>query len=140
MKKIEKYHFTYDYLAINHGATILDQENRILLNKSIPNHIIPKIKKYLDLEKSISYFCCATLESRVDFMHENLTKIAVTYKTKEEAYAAYMNAYHMSLQQSSLPADGKDLKDQVLTIKKIRQEGSRYNFLFEEYTIFLFLL
>lgn len=54
-------------------------------------------------------------------------------KTKEEAYAAYMNAYHMSLQQSSLPADGKDLKDQVLTIKKIRQEGSRYNFLFEEY-------
>ncbi len=85
MKKIEKYHFTYDYLAINHGATILDQENRILLNKSIPNHIIPKIKKYLDLEKSISYFCCATLESRVDFMHENLTKIAVTYKTKEEA-------------------------------------------------------
>lgn len=54
-------------------------------------------------------------------------------KTKEEAYAAYMRAYHMSMQQVSLPADGKDIAGEVLTIKKIRQEGSRYNFLFEEY-------
>lgn len=54
-------------------------------------------------------------------------------KTKEEAYAAYIRSYHMSLQQTSLPSDGKDLGDQILTIKKIRQEGSRYNFLFEEY-------
>ena len=54
-------------------------------------------------------------------------------KTKEEAYAAYMRAYHMSMQQVSLPSDGKDIAGEVLTIKKIRQEGSRYNFLFEEY-------
>lgn len=54
-------------------------------------------------------------------------------KTKEEAYAAYIRSYHMSLQQTSLPSDGKDLGGQILTIKKIRQEGSRYNFLFEEY-------
>ena len=54
-------------------------------------------------------------------------------KTKEEAYAAYMRAYHMSMQQVSLPADGKDIAGEVLTVKKIRQEGSRYNFLFEEY-------
>ena len=54
-------------------------------------------------------------------------------KTKEEAYAAYMRAYHMSMQQVSLPSDGNDVAGEVLTIKKIRQEGSRYNFLFEEY-------
>lgn len=54
-------------------------------------------------------------------------------KTKEEAYAAYMRAYHMSMQQVSLPADGNDVAGEVLTIKKVRQEGSRYNFLFEEY-------
>ncbi len=54
-------------------------------------------------------------------------------KTKEEAYAAYIRSYQMSLQQTSLPSDGKDLGGQILTIKKIRQEGSRYNFLFEEY-------
>lgn len=54
-------------------------------------------------------------------------------KSKEEAYAAYIRSYHMSLQQTSLPSDGKDLGAQILTIKNIRQEGSRYNFLFEEY-------
>ena len=54
-------------------------------------------------------------------------------KTKEEAYAAYMRAYHMSMQQVSLPSDGNDIAGKVLTVKKIRQEGSRYNFLFEEY-------
>lgn len=85
MKVKEKYHFSYNYLVINHGATILDKDDKILLNKTIPNHIVPEMKKHLDLEKSISHFCCATLESRVDFTHENLTKIAVTYETKEEA-------------------------------------------------------
>lgn len=54
-------------------------------------------------------------------------------KTKEEAYAAYMRAYHLSMQQVSLPSDGNDVAGEVLTIKKVRQEGSRYNFLFEEY-------
>ena len=54
-------------------------------------------------------------------------------KSKEEAYAAFMRAYHMSMQQVSLPSDGKNIAGEVLTIKKIRQEGSRYNFLFEEY-------
>lgn len=54
-------------------------------------------------------------------------------KTKEEAYASYMRAYHLSMQQVSLPSDGNDVAGEVLTIKKVRQEGSRYNFLFEEY-------
>ncbi len=54
-------------------------------------------------------------------------------KTKEEAYAAYIQSYQMSLQQTALPSDGNDMNGQILTIKKIRQEGSRYNFLFEEY-------
>ena len=54
-------------------------------------------------------------------------------KTKEEAYAAYIRSYQMSLQQIALPSDGNDMNGQILTIKKIRQEGSRYNFLFEEY-------
>ncbi len=54
-------------------------------------------------------------------------------KSKEEAYASFMRAYHMSMQQVSLPSDGKNIAGEVLTIKKIRQEGNRYNFLFEEY-------
>lgn len=54
-------------------------------------------------------------------------------KTKEEAFAAYMRAYHLSQQNQSLPSDAQNMEGQILTIKKMRQEGSRYNFLFEEY-------
>ena len=54
-------------------------------------------------------------------------------RTKEEAYAAYMRSYYLSFAQQSLSDEGSDVAGQVLTIKKMRQEGSRYNFLFEEY-------
>lgn len=54
-------------------------------------------------------------------------------KTKEEAFAAYMRSYHLSLQQQSVPEDGKNVEGKILTIAKMRQEGSRYNFQFEEY-------
>ena len=40
---------------------------------------------------------------------------------------------HCLSHPTTLPSDGKNIAGEVLTIKKIRQEGSRYNFLFEEY-------
>lgn len=85
MKEKEEYNFNYHYVAINHGATILDKDNHVLINQSISNEIITDIKRKLELEKSIRFFCCSLLESRVDFTHKDLTKIAVTYKTKREA-------------------------------------------------------
>lgn len=54
-------------------------------------------------------------------------------KTKEEAFAAYMRSYHLSLQQQSIPEDGKNVEGKILTIAKMRQEGNRYNFQFAEY-------
>ena len=83
--KQDKYNFVFDYVILNHGATIIDKNNIILWNKIIPNKIISKIKDNLDKSNYISYFCCSTLESRVDFNHSNLTKIAVTYDNKEKA-------------------------------------------------------
>ena len=35
MKKKEEYHFNYQFVAINHGATVLDNKNSIILNKTI---------------------------------------------------------------------------------------------------------
>lgn len=83
--KKDKYNFIFDYAILNHGATIIDKNNNILWNKSISNKIIPKIKNNIDKSNYISYFCCSTLESRVDFNHSNLTKIAVTFDNKEKA-------------------------------------------------------
>ena len=83
--KVNSYNLNYDYVIINHGATILDKNNNILVNFPISDEIINNIKEDLQLDKSIKYFCCSKLESRVDFDHNDLTKINVRYNSKEEA-------------------------------------------------------
>lgn len=85
MKKVNQYNIVYDYAIINHGATILNKENSIIYNLPMDNNIISKIKKDLELEQSIDWFCCSELESRIDFEHKDLTKINVKYKTKKES-------------------------------------------------------
>ena len=104
--KVDKYNFEYDYVIINHGATILDKDDNIFANFSINNKIINNIKKDLQLNKSIKSFCCSKLESRVNFEHSDLTKINIEYNSKEEAmlinkiinnkYANYINSYYVT--------------------------------------------
>ena len=105
-KKLNQYNFDYDYVILNHGATILDKNDNAFCNFSIKNEVIKSIKNDLNLEKSISSFCCSFLESRVDFEHKDLTKINVKYNTKEEAiyvndvinnkYSKFVNSYVIS--------------------------------------------
>ncbi len=104
--KVDKYNFEYDYVIINHGATILDKDDNIFANFSINNKIINNIKKDLQLNESIKSFCCSKLESRVNFEHSDLTKINIEYNSKEEAmlidkiinnkYANYINSYYVT--------------------------------------------
>jgi HAD superfamily hydrolase (TIGR01484 family) len=104
--KVDEYNLNYDYVIINHGATILDKNNNILINFP-KNEIIPHIKNDLQLEKSIKGFCCSELESRVDFNHKSLTKINVRYNSKEEAmkindninakYFEFVNSYYVTI-------------------------------------------
>lgn len=104
--KADLYNFEYDYVIINHGATILDKHNKIFANFSIKNEIINDIKNDLQLEKSLKGFCCSKLDSRVDFNHKDLTKINVRYNSKEEAmtinriindnYSNFINSYYVT--------------------------------------------
>lgn len=104
--KVDLYKFNYDYVIINHGATILDKNDNILANFQIKDEIIPEIKNDLKLEKSIKGFCCSKLESRVDFNHKDLTKINVGYNSKDEAisinininnkYSQFINSYQIA--------------------------------------------
>lgn len=104
--KVDLYKFYYDYVIINHGATILDKNDNILANFPIKDEIIPEIKNDLKLEKSIKGFCCSKLESRVDFNHKDLTKINVGYNSKDEAisinininnkYSQFINSYQIA--------------------------------------------
>lgn len=104
--KVNQYNFIYDYVIINHGATILDKDDNIFTNFSINNDVIENIKNDLQIEKSINKFCCSALESRVDFEHRDLTKINVKYNSKDEAmeineninnkYSDFVNSYYVS--------------------------------------------
>lgn len=85
MKKVNQYNIVYDYAIINHGATILNKENEPIYNLPMDNSIISQLKNDLELEKSIDWFCCSELESRVDFEHKDLTKINVKYETKKKS-------------------------------------------------------
>ena len=104
--KVEMYNFEYDYVIINHGATILDKNGNVLANFPINNGIINDLKEDLQLNKSIKFFCCSKLESRVGFDHSDLTKIHVKYNLEEEVtlinkvindkYANYINSYNFN--------------------------------------------
>lgn len=104
--KVDLYNFEYDYVIINHGATILDKDNNVFTNFSIKNEIIDNIKNDLQLEKSLKGFCCSRLDSRVDFNHKDLTKINVRYNSKEDAmtinkiindrYSSFVNSYYVT--------------------------------------------
>lgn len=104
--KVDIYNFEYDYVIINHGATILDKNDNVFANFSINDEIINNIREDLQLEKLVKGFCCSRLESRVDFNHKDLTKINVKYNSKEEAmtineiinskYSNYINSYYVS--------------------------------------------
>ena len=79
------YNIDYNYVILNHGATIIDKKDDIIYDFSIDNKVIPEIKKEVNLDESIKHFCCSGLESRVEFEYGNLTKIYVKYDTREKA-------------------------------------------------------
>lgn len=103
--KVEAYNLKYNYVILNHGATILDNNDNIIYNFSIDNKIIKDIERDLSLEKSVKNFCCSELESRVDFKHNDLTKINVKYNEEIDAikinelintkYVQYVNSYYI---------------------------------------------
>lgn len=104
--KLELYQFPYHYAILNHGATIIDCNNHVLVNIPIETNIPLEIEQDLALEKSTNYFCCSNLESRVDFSHDNLTKINVKYESYDLAmkqvkfinnkYQDYVKAYYVN--------------------------------------------
>lgn len=103
---VNKYNLEYDYVMINHGATILDGQNNIISNFEMKDDIIKSMQQDLQIEKSVSHFCCSKFESRLDFEHKNLTKINIRYNFKEDAiqinkminakYSNFVNSYQVA--------------------------------------------
>ena len=88
-KKKEKiYNIKYNYLVINHGASII-KKNEIIYNIPINNNIKKQIINDLDIKYSTEIFTCSGLESRLTLENDNLTKIHIKYKNEEKAKQIY---------------------------------------------------
>lgn len=83
--KAEAYNINYNYVILNHGATIIDSNDNVIYNCPIDHKIISKIKDEIDIQKTVNFFCCSALEKGVDIDCNNLTKIHIRYNTREEA-------------------------------------------------------
>ena len=51
--KVNAYDINYDYVILNHGATVLDKYDNIIFNFPICNEVIKNIKKDVFLEECI---------------------------------------------------------------------------------------
>ena len=83
-----------NYLIINHGATIL-KNNQVIYNIPIGNDVVNKINKDLLLEQK-EIFCCSEKESRVDINSKDITKIHIycnNLKKSEELMKYLTNNY-----------------------------------------------
>lgn len=135
MNKAERYKLKWDYLIINHGATILDKNNNIISNYTIDNNIIKNIEKDLEIKKSINHFCCKLENSRTDFNDKDLTKIYAKYeKDKAEQinslinkkYSEFVNCY-LVLGNAVEIISNKTCKsnaiEEIVQIEKVNREN-----------------
>lgn len=84
-KKFRKFPFQYDYLIINHGATILNNKGDIIANYSIQDDIKEILVKDLDLCDQDNMFVCKGLEGRVSIKERQITKIHKRFETFEKS-------------------------------------------------------
>lgn len=67
----------YDYLIINHGATLLDKNHNIIDNYSISDKAKEDIRNEFNLVDSDNIFVCSCLESRTSILNNDITKIHI---------------------------------------------------------------
>lgn len=85
LRKVKQYNLNYDYVILNHGATILNNKEEVLFNVPIDSEIISSIVNDLDLDNSINHFFCNLENSRCNMNDVDITKINVKYDSYEKA-------------------------------------------------------
>lgn len=83
-EKLLEYPIKYDYLIINQGATILDNQGNIIKNYPISEEVKKELIFKMNLNDGDNMFSCSKLDSRVSIKSNNITKIHRKYETLEE--------------------------------------------------------
>lgn len=135
-KKANEYNIVYDYLIINHGATILDKDDNIIANYSMNNEIVNEIIDDLDVSNSINHFCCDIENSRLNFNSKNLTKIHIKYDCKNKAiqineiinkkYFKYVNCYYVTCDAVEIISNKTNKSkaiEEIMKLEKIKRQN-----------------
>lgn len=126
-----KYHIPSHYVVINHGATILKNEE-VLKNITIDDSMKNKIVSDLSLETASTFFACSKKQSRVSMRENDLTKLHVRYSSKEEClkrkqiiiqkYGDKINLFPVYNEEGfEIVAKDANKKDAILEIAKREQ-------------------
>lgn len=83
-KKLKEYSIKYDYLIINHGATILNLDGNVIEKYIIEENTKNAIIQDLGLHNQDTMFACSVLDSRVSIESNNITKIHKRFETIEK--------------------------------------------------------
>ena len=86
--KKNKYNIKSEYVILNHGATIIKDDD-IIYNVEIDNEIKRNLINDLEIDKAEKIFACSLKESRLNINNDNLTKIHIKYSSKEFALEIY---------------------------------------------------
>lgn len=86
MKDLKKFNIEYDYLIINHGATLLDKNYQLIRNYPIDNKAKNDIKNEFNIIDDENTFVCKALESRTSINQDDITKIHIRFSSKDEQF------------------------------------------------------
>ena len=133
-RAITKYNINYNYLIINHGATII-KNDKVIYNVPIDNDVKNGVLDVLKYYNFIGMFVCTKENSRASIDYDNLTKIHITFtderltgfvkKEIENKYGNFVNVYFAS--------QGKSLE---IVSKKVGKEiALNYLINFEKFDV-----
>lgn len=88
LTKKEEYGIEYDYLILNHGATIL-KDGSIIYNETIDNEVKNNIISCLDFSIIVDYFFCSCTKKVKSIELSDVTKIMIEFASLEEARNVY---------------------------------------------------
>lgn len=77
-----KFNLEYDYLILDHGSLIMDNNDNILYKYTLDNNLLYRLLPYLSLDKCDCYYFCSLKEKIKEINNNEITKIYLRYNNK----------------------------------------------------------
>ncbi len=131
----DKYNIKYSYLILEHGATILDENDNIIFTSYIQNDISKAILEDNSLKDERIQTICTANSKQVENTFKELTRIHFRYPSEDKAmdikkiiddkYAKFVNSYYVSYNSIEIISKNTSKVDGIsLIARKIGVDNS----------------